>query len=88
MRIELSNNYVINADKYSYWITHKYIDKKGKEKETRVSGYLNTLDSVINDFLYKKIKGSEVNTLKELLEQVNDLISEVRSWKVNLRENG
>lgn len=85
MKIKLDGKYTLNSDPYCYWITQTIkSEKSGKEYERVVSGYHSNANDVINSFIDKKIRGSEVDNLKKLYKEVEDLKKQVKGWKVKL----
>lgn len=85
MRIKLDDKHWLNSDPQCYWITKEVKVNKGKTAgdivERRVSGYVATFEQAVESFIERKIKAAEIGSFKELVEEVNNLKKEVRSWK-------
>ena len=85
MRIKLDDKHWLNSDPQCYWITKEVKIKSGKDAgnitEKRVSGYTATFEQAVDSFIERKIKAAEIGNFKELVEVVNGLKKEVRSWK-------
>ena len=78
MRIEIGK-YVLYSDKLSLWICEKYEVRKKKTKEPtgkigerRITGYVTSLQRLLENFRAKKIGGSDAENIEELLEALND----------------
>ena len=86
MKIKLDEKHYLNSDQYCYWITCEYVIEKGKGAgtvaERRVSGYRPTFAQAVDTFIEKKIGGAEIDNYKALVEIVEQLKKEVKSWKV------
>lgn len=84
MRIKLDKKHWLNSDQYSCWITCEVESKNKKSYEKQVSGYYWTVDQAINSYIDRKIMSSEVETLEELMAEVEALKNTVMGWKVAL----
>ena len=62
--------YILNSDKWSWWIDEEYINKKGKKDIRNVSGYYPTLEQLSNGFVERELGSIEAKSLKALKEQV------------------
>jgi hypothetical protein len=86
MKIKLDEKHYLNSDQYCYWITCEYEIEKGKGAgsiaERRVSGYRQSFASAVDSFIERKIGGAEINDMKALARIVEQLKTEVQSWKV------
>lgn len=69
-----TGKYILKSDGLSMWIEQKYTgkNKNGEEKEVtkRVSGYLPTFQMLLLNFAQRKVRESEAESMKEVL---NDL---------------
>lgn len=62
--------YILNSDKWSWWIDEEYTNKKGKKDIRNVSGYYPTLEQLSNGFIERELGSIEAKSLKALKEQV------------------
>ncbi len=62
--------YILNSDRWSWWIDEEYINKKGKKDIRNVSGYYPTLEQLANGFVERELGSIEAKSLKALKEQV------------------
>ncbi len=62
--------YILNSDKWSWWIDEEYINKKGKKDIRNVSGYYPTIEQLSNGFVERELGSIEAKSLKALIEQV------------------
>ena len=63
--------YILNSDKWSWWIDEEYtIKKSGKKAVRNVSGYYPTLEQLSNGFIERELGSIEAKNLKALKEQV------------------
>lgn len=81
MKIKLDDIHFLNSDSYSYWITAEYTNKKGTVVERRVSGYCDTFERVVENFIEKKIKSSEAEKISDLKKEIQKLKKTVKGWK-------
>lgn len=88
MKIKIGDKYYLNSDQYCYWITEECEIKEGKNAGNiavrRVSGYTPTFEQCVDSFIEKGIGGAEIERISKLVKVVNDLKTEVRSWRVDL----
>lgn len=92
MRIKIGDRFYLNSDRYCFWITEEYTVEKGKgagnTAEKLCAGYTPTFESCVNTFIEKQIGGAEIGDLRKLVEMIDDLKEEIRSWKVDLKKAG
>ena len=88
IKIKICEKYWLNSDAFCYWITEEYIVEKGKGAgniaEKRCSGYVGSFQQAIDSFIERKIKGAEISDLTALVKAVDNLKTEVKSWRVDL----
>lgn len=80
MKIYLSKNKVLNSDGYSFWISEEKDTNKGITSK-RISGYHGTLKEVFESYVESNIIGSDAKTIKELVEEIENLKEEIRTWE-------
>lgn len=80
MKIYLSKNKVLNSDGYSFWISEEKDTAKGTTSK-RLSGYHGTLKEVFESYIERNIIGSDAKTIKELVEEIENLKEEIRTWE-------
>ena len=87
MRIKLDEKHYLNSDPYCYWISCEVKSENAKKKvyDKRVSGYCTTLESAVHSYIDRQIMSSEVESLKELVEEVMKLKKTVKGWKAVLK---
>lgn len=71
-------DYVLNSDRYNFWITKKYQTKKKNSeemttKEENVTGYQSTWQDLISSFVRRGVGRSDATTMKQLLTDVQNL---------------
>ena len=70
MKIDLGGGYALQSDTYNCWITKEVPTKdenaKNKTMTVRVSGYYAHPREAMESFVWQKIRGSNVETIKEL----------------------
>ena len=85
MRIKLGEKHWLNSDAFCYWITCEYTINEGKNAgstaERRVSGYVPTFEQAVDTFIERQIRGAEIENYAELVEVINNLKAEVRTWR-------
>lgn len=75
MKIQV-DNYIINSDKYNFWVTECVTNKKGEIQEKRISGYHKTALKAVQDMTCKNIMQSTATTLDKLSECIDKELSE------------
>ena len=81
MKIRLNEKHYLNSDERSFWITEITKGKRGGEREKRVSGYCDTFERAVEDFIDTSVGRTTASTLKKLKEEIKELKKEVREFK-------
>lgn len=80
MKIQVGK-YIINSDKYNWWIDEEYEISKGKHKgETDIkhlTGYCWTFERCLKNFRERTLGDNEATTLLELLEAVGSVFEDM-----------
>lgn len=80
MKIRIGH-YIINSDKYNWWIDEEYEISKGKHKgETDIrhlTGYCWTFEKCLKSFRERTLGASEATTLAQLLEVLQRLFGDM-----------
>ena len=83
MRVHVEDDIYISSDAHGYVLERKRISASGKSKGQEVYqpiGYYPTIQSCIQHGLLKlKIDESTATTLKELLQSVKDIETEIKA---------
>ena len=90
MKIKLDEKHFLNSDAHCFWITCEVNPKKGEKQdryEKRVSGYCATLKQTVESYIDRKIRGSEVDKLKKLKNEIEELKAQVESWEIELKRS-
>lgn len=82
MRIQLDDQYILNSDALSYWISKRTLTDKGTERIERCSGYCATFGQAVNSFIEAGIRKSQARDFDDLKDDVYTLIKMVESWEV------
>ncbi len=81
MKIKVGK-YIINSDKWCWWIEEEYEVTKGKTKgETKtrnVTGYCHTFEKCLNSLIERRIGESEATTLIELLNVLQSVFEDIK----------
>lgn len=82
MKIRIGDNHFLNSDAYSCWITAEVQGEDAKKPyEKRVSGYKATFEEAVESFIDRYVGESTAKDFKALVDDINDLKKEVRSWR-------
>ena len=80
MKIQVGK-YIINSDKYNWWIDEEHEISKGKHKgETDIrhlTGYCWTFERCLKNFCERTLGDNEATTLLELLEALKDVFEDM-----------
>lgn len=87
MKIELGEKYFLHSDQFQFWITGLVVSESGKAYERRYTGYFGDFRGAVEDFIDRKVRGSDSADIKALMQEVAELKAEVRSWP-NFLEGG
>ena len=84
--------YTIYSDKYSMWITKKQKTKKDTAKneyvEERVSGYHDNIESLVESFIDRRLRGSDAKSLKEQLKEIDKATRDAKRIVKELIKHG
>lgn len=91
MQILINENWRVTADHYNYILERKNINQKADSKkfgeEYWVSdGFYSSVEDCFSGYLDKKIKESDVKSIKELIQLVNDTRQEIEGLRQELTE--
>ncbi len=84
MKIKLDEKKYLNSDKYCLWITTLYADKTGKVSEKRISGYYQSFNKAVEDYIDKRVHSSEAEDIKALNKEIQELKKTVLGWGINI----
>ena len=74
--------YIIKSDPMNLWIEEKYAVKTGKnagQESTKViTGYHSTFSGLLESFMLRKIRGSEAETVQQLLEDMRKVENDLK----------
>lgn len=74
--------FTIRSDKFSMWLEEEYESQddktKGKLMTKQVAGYCTSFDRLLEDFIDKKIKDSEVASVEEALKVLADATADAK----------
>lgn len=77
-----TGKYILRSDRFGLWIEEEFIgkDKNGKERTStrQVAGFCTSFDSLIEDFLDKKIKDSDAQGFEEAIKAISDATKEAK----------
>lgn len=78
MRIEVGK-YILESDSYCMWISEmretkdpRTGKKTGKFTRVRVAGYCENIEELCEDFLERRTRSSDAESLKEILKDIRD----------------
>lgn len=75
--------YTLRSDKFSMWLEEEYVSQeektKGKLMTKQVAGYCCSWKSLLDDFIDKKIEGSDAQSIKELIEVIKQAVEDAKS---------
>lgn len=87
MKIKLGEKYFLNSDQLQFWITGLVVSESGKTYERRYTGYFSDFRGTVENFIDRNVKGSDSANIKALMQDIEALKAEVRSWP-NFLEGG
>ena len=91
MKIECGKYILLTDSLKNMWIEEKYMGetKSGQPKEytRRVSGYVNKIDKLANDFMNKGFYGADVDNVKDLLAKLVELQQDIDTICKKYKEN-
>ena len=74
--------FIIRSDAYCMWIDEEYEGKtKGGEVKVatrQVAGYVATFQQLYEDYMAKKMRGSDATEVKEVLKKFADCEKEIK----------
>ena len=77
-----SGKYILKSDKFSMFIEEEYISEeektKGKLMTRRVAGFCTSFESLLTDFVDKKLKDSDARSMEEALKVLDEASKEVK----------
>ncbi len=84
-QIQLDDKHWLCWDGFSnYWIVAETKAKNGKPYMKRVSGYCSSFPDAVDSCIEKRIQTAEVNSLKDLADEIKAIKRDLRSWKTTL----
>lgn len=88
MDIRLGERHILHSDSFQFWLSVEVQSESGKTYERRCTGYHKDFRGAVEDFIDRKVKGSDSVKIKALAQEVEDLKTEVRSWPAFLEKGG
>lgn len=80
IRISIGKNRYLVSDEYQYWIVQEKTSAKGEPYNIRLSGYCQDLGILLDSYIDRQIRQSDIDSLKALDNKINALKREIRKW--------
>lgn len=81
MRISIGANRYLVSDENQYWIVHERKNNKtGEPHDVRLSGYHTKLDNLLDSYIDRHIRTSDIDSLKALDGEIKKLKRNIRKW--------
>ena len=91
MKIECGKYILLTDSLENMWIEEKYMgetkDGQPKEYTRRVSGYVNKIDKLANNFINRGFYGADVDNMNDLLEKLVELQQDIDTICKKYKEN-
>ena len=73
-----SGRYILKSDKFSMYILEEYKQENGEIGTKQVAGFCTTLESLLTDFVDKKLKDNDAKSVEEVIKILDKASKEVR----------
>lgn len=73
MEMIILDKYLVKSDTYSYMVATRQPKMKGEGFNLLEASYFSSLDKVFKEIIERELRTSEITTLQELSQFLNDL---------------